>query len=301
MFPIAFHQSYIHPVPENHRFPMEKYSLLPQYLLNQNIVSKDWFFTPTMASIQELELAHDSQYIKNFINLKLDPKAVRKTGFVHNKELIERELYLVKGAVEGAKKAISSQVAFNIAGGTHHAYYGHGEGFCMLNDQAVAACVLLKEQKASKILFIDLDVHQGNGTANIFQNENRVFTFSMHGKNNYPFKKEQSSLDIELEDHTSDKVYLQFLENSLEKITSIFKPDFIFYQAGVDILASDKLGKLGCSIAGCKQRDEIVFSYAKEYNIPIQCSMGGGYSPDINIIIKARTNTFISAKKVFSL
>lgn len=299
MFPIAFHPSYIHPVPENHRFPMEKYRLLPEYLLKEGIVAHDWFFEPTLATVEELILVHDAQYVKDFINLRLDASATRKTGFVHNKELVERELYLVKGAIEGARKAIKSKVAFNIAGGTHHAYQAHGEGFCMLNDQAVAAGVLLKEQLAKNILFIDLDVHQGNGTADIFQNEERVFTFSMHGKNNYPFKKEQSSLDIALEDNISDVEYLQLLNTHLQQIMNTFQPDFIFYQSGVDILESDKLGKMGCSLDGCKQRDLVVFSIAKQHDIPVQCSMGGGYSPDVSTIVQAHANTFLSAVEVF--
>lgn len=299
MFPIAFHPLYKHPVPENHRFPMEKYDLLPKQLLLEGIVSHDYFFEPRKATIEDLCLVHDELYVQRYLNLELDAREIRKTGFVHSQQLIDRELTLVQGTIDGSLKAFEQEIAFNIAGGTHHAFTSHGEGFCMLHDQAVAAAYLLKHEKASKVLFVDLDVHQGNGTAEIFQNNSNVFTFSMHGKTNYPFKKEKSDLDIELEDGTTDEVYLWLLENHLESLIVSEKPDFIFYQAGVDILETDKLGKINCSIEGCKQRDFHVFGLAKKYQIPIQCSMGGGYSPNLTTILKAHTNTFKIAKELF--
>lgn len=299
MFSIAYHSIYNHPVPENHRFPMEKYQLLPKQLLLEGIVTEDCFFKPEKASLQDIYLAHNSDYVNRYTQLQLTDKERRKTGFVHCQQLIDRELTLVQGTIDGALNAFTQKVAFNIAGGTHHAFSGHGEGFCMLNDQAVAAAYLLKHNKVSKILIVDLDVHQGNGTAEIFKNNPQVFTFSMHGKSNYPFKKEQSNIDIDLEDGTTDEIYLTILENHLEKIIVQEQPDFIFYQAGVDILATDKLGKLNCTINGCKQRDEHVFSLAKKYNIPVQCSMGGGYSPNLATILQAHVNTFKVAKDLF--
>ena len=169
----------------------------------------------------------------------------------------------------------------------------------MLNDQAIAAHYLLDNALANKILIIDLDVHQGNGTAEIFKNTTSVFTFSMHGKTNYPFKKEISDLDIPLNDDTNDATYLSILAEVLPTIINQQKPDFIFYLAGVDILKTDKLGKLSCSIEGCKKRDELVFTICKEKNIPVQVSMGGGYSPEIKTIIEAHANTFRAAKNIF--
>lgn len=299
MFRIAFHPIYQHPVPENHRFPMEKYDLLPKQLLLENIVSQEQFFTPKMASIEDICLVHDEDYVQRYLNLQLTEKEIRLTGFKHCQQLVDRERTLVQGTIDGALFALQDGVAFNIAGGTHHAFTAHGEGFCMLHDQAIAARYLLKHNLATKILFVDLDVHQGNGTAEIFRNDNRVFTFSMHGQTNYPFKKEISDVDIALEDGTDDAMYLSLLEKHLETIIQQVKPDFIFYQAGVDILETDKLGKVNCSIEGCKQRDELVFSLAKHYSIPIQCSMGGGYSPNLTIILKAHTNTYRVASDFF--
>ena len=182
MFSIAYHSIYNHPVPENHRFPMEKYQLLPKQLLLEGIVTEDCFFKPAQASLQDIYLAHNPDYVNRYTQLQLTDKERRKTGFVHCQQLIDRELTLVQGTIDGALNAFNQKVAFNIAGGTHHAFSGHGEGFCMLNDQAVAAAYLLKYNKASKILIVDLDVHQGNGTAEIFKNNPQVFTFSMHGK-----------------------------------------------------------------------------------------------------------------------
>ena len=232
------------------------------------------------------------------LNLTLDPKAARKIGFPLSKELVERELRIAQGTILGSEKAFETKVAFNIAGGTHHAYSNHGEAFCLLNDQAIAAQYLLDKKLAKKILIIDLDVHQGNGTAEIFQNNDNVFTFSTHGKSNYPFKKETSDLDIAFEDNTSDEDFLKTISEIIPKLIEQQKPDFIFYLAGVDILASDKLGKLGCSIDGCKKRDAIVFQNCERYQIPVQVSMGGGYSPEIKTIIEAHANTYRVAKDI---
>jgi len=187
----------------------------------------------------------------------------------------------------------------NIAGGTHHAYSDHGEAFCLLNDQAIGARYLLDTGLAQKILIVDLDVHQGNGTAEIFQNDPRVFTFSMHGAANYPFRKEQSDLDIDLETGTDDATYLKMLRETLPRLIDEQQPDFICYLSGVDILDTDKLGKLGCTLAGCKSRDHYVLELCKSYQIPVQCSMGGGYSPDIKIIIEAHANTFRQAQEIY--
>ena len=298
MFSIAFHPIFKHPLPEGHRFPMLKYELLPQQLVHEGIAQKSDFFEPEIIPIEPVLRVHTKEYVSDLLDLTLDPKAARKIGFPLSKELVERELRIAQGTILGAEKAFENKVAFNIAGGTHHAYSNRGEAFCLLNDQAIAAQYLLDTRLAKKVLIIDLDVHQGNGTAEIFQKNDNVFTFSTHGKSNYPFKKETSDLDIAFEDNTSDDEFLKTISEIIPKLIEQEKPDFIFYLAGVDILASDKLGKLGCSIDGCKKRDEIVFQNCEHYQIPVQVSMGGGYSPEIKTIIEAHANTYRVAKDI---
>jgi acetoin utilization deacetylase AcuC-like enzyme len=298
MFPIAFHPIFKHPLPEGHRFPMLKYELLPQQLLHEGITQKSDFFEPEIIPIESVLRVHAKEYVSDLLQLTLEPKATRKIGFPLSKELVERELRIAQGTIIGAEKAFETKVAFNIAGGTHHAYSNRGEAFCLLNDQAIASQYLLDKKLVKKVLIIDLDVHQGNGTAEIFQKNDKVFTFSTHGKSNYPFKKETSDLDIAFDDNTSDDEFLKTISTFIPKLIEQQKPDFIFYLAGVDILASDKLGKLGCSIDGCKKRDEIVFQNCNRYQIPVQVSMGGGYSPDIKTIIDAHANTYRAAKDI---
>lgn len=300
MLPIAFHPIFKHPLPEGHRFPMLKYELLPQQLVHEGIAQKSDFFEPEIIPIETVLKVHTKEYVSDLLDLTLDPKAARKIGFPLSKELVERELRIAQGTIIGAEKAFETKVAFNIAGGTHHAYSNRGEAFCLLNDQAISAQYLLDKKLAKKILIIDLDVHQGNGTAEIFQKNDKVFTFSTHGKSNYPFKKETSDLDIAFDDNTSDDEFLKTISTIVPKLIEQQKPDFIFYLAGVDILASDKLGKLGCTIEGCKKRDEIVFQNCNRYQIPVQVSMGGGYSPEIKTIIEAHTNTYRVAHDIFS-
>ncbi|WP_313806197.1 histone deacetylase [Flavobacterium sp.] len=299
MFPIAYHPIYKHPLPEGHRFPMIKYELLPQQLIHEGIVSEAAFFEPELPDLKHVYAVHEKDYVDALLKLTLDARAVRKIGFPLSAELVERELRLTQGTILGAEKALQTGIAFNIAGGTHHAYSNRGEAFCLLNDQAVAAQYLLNEKLAKKILIVDLDVHQGNGTAEIFQNNPNVFTFSMHGKSNYPFKKEKSDLDIELHDHTEDAKFLELLHNTLPYLIENQQPDFIFYLSGVDILATDKLGKLSCSLEGCKKRDEFVFSLCSQFEIPVQVSMGGGYSPEIKTIIEAHAATYRAANSIY--
>ena len=299
MIKVAWHPSYVHPVPDGHRFPMEKYELLPMRLIREGIISEDNFFEPSQGLTYNLDV-HDSEYLRRLFNLELTKKEVRASGFTLSQELIQRELRITNGTVEGALWALNNRsAAFNIAGGTHHASANKAEGFCLLNDQAIASSYLLENTKVSQILIIDLDVHQGNGTAQIFKNINNVYTFSMHGANNYPYHKPPSDLDIPLPDNTDDKKYLSLLKKYLPNIMTEINPDFIFYLAGVDILAEDKLGRLGLTLNGCKERDELVFSLAKVSNIPIMTTMGGGYAPDIKIILEAHCNTFRSASNIF--
>ena len=300
MLKIAYHKIYNHPLPEGHRFPMLKYELLPEQLLHEGTCNSENFFEPERMSNEAPILAiHDPEYFYNLLNITLDKRAVRKIGFPLSEVLVEREITIADGTIKASKFALEHGIAMNIAGGTHHAYANSGEAFCMLNDQAIGARFLQNNNLVNKILIVDLDVHQGNGTAKIFQGDDSVFTFSMHGKSNYPFKKEESDLDIPLENNTDDITYLKILKKTLPKLIDNQKPDFIYYLCGVDVVASDKLGKLGMTIEGCKERDRFVLETCKQYNIPVMCSMGGGYSPDIKIIIEAHANTFRLAQEIF--
>jgi acetoin utilization deacetylase AcuC-like enzyme len=278
---------------------MSKYEVLPQQLLYEGTLSESNIFNPEPLQEKWIVRTHDESYWQKLLTLSLTPQEVRRTGFPLTKELVDREIIIANGTLQCALFAKQHGIAMNIAGGTHHAFTDRGEGFCLLNDIAIAANYLLDNELAKQILVVDLDVHQGNGTAQIFRNENRVFTFSMHGANNYPLKKEQSDLDIGLKDFTTDDFYLNTLMVNLNHLMEHVQPDFIFYQSGVDILETDKLGRLSVSRQGCKQRDRFVLNTAKQNNIPIVASMGGGYSPDFKDIIEAHANTFRLAQEIF--
>jgi len=298
--PIAYHKKYKLKLPKGHRFPMEKYELLPLQLIHEGVSDKSHFFLPKPAKLDDVLEIHDKAYVMKLINLDLNKSEIRKIGFPLTKELINREFLITGGTIMGAKKALKYGISMNIAGGTHHAFSNRGEAFCLLNDQAIAAKYLLSNKKINKILIVDLDVHQGNGTASIFKSNENVFTFSMHGAKNFPFKKEKSDLDIELEDNTSDKIYLNKLEDAIDHLINEINPQFIFYLSGVDVISTDKLGRLSLSLEGCKRRDQIIFSICKNKKIPIQCSMGGGYSKDLKTIVNAHSNTFKVANEIFT-
>ena len=298
MLKIAYHPIYKHPLPEGHRFPMMKYELLPQQLIHEGTCTEENFFEPEIPNDKHIVAVHDPEYFYDLLNIMISPKMARKIGFPLSEDLVERERIIADGTIKGCDFALEYGIAMNIAGGTHHAYSDHGEAFCMLNDQAIGAKYLIKKGLAKKILIVDLDVHQGNGTAEIFQNDDAVFTFSMHGEGNYPFKKEKSDLDISLPKGTTDETYLSILKEKLPQLIKSVQPDFIFYLCGVDILESDKLGTLGMTIEGCKKRDEYVLKTCHNFKIPVQCSMGGGYSPDIKVIVEAHANTFRVAQNL---
>lgn len=299
MIHIAFHPSYKHDLPENHKFPMLKYSELVKRILEEKIFEKKNFFQPDPIDENLLTLTHTEEYLRKVKSLTLDPKEERRMGFPQSKELYIRELRITNGTLEGAMLAKQNGLSFNIAGGTHHGFSYKGEGFCIFNDVAVAANSMLYNGDARKILVIDLDVHQGNGTAEIFGKEPRVFTYSVHGKNNYPLKKEVSDKDTELDDLTKDEEYLNIISDEIPYLLDSEKPDFVFYQAGVDVLESDKFGRLSLSIEGTKKRDEIVFSECKKRGLPISCTMGGGYSKDLNLILEAHLNTYRMGKSYY--
>ena len=299
MLKIAFDDIYIYPLDKDHRFPMVKYELIPQQLIREGTCTQSNFFSPEKINDNYVLLTHEENYYKRFSNLMLTEKEERPIGFPMSRSLVEREKIIASGTIKCCEFSIKNKVSMNIAGGTHHAFSDRGEAFCMLNDQAIAANYLIHKNLCSKILIVDLDVHQGNGTASIFKDNSSVFTLSFHGKNNYPFRKEESDFDLSLDDGTSDKYYLKKLKEILPKIIDEFEPDFIFYLSGVDILENDKLGKLSMSIDGSLRRDKFIFELCKKNNIPVQVSMGGGYSQNLKNIIEAHANTFRIAQEVF--
>lgn len=271
---------------------MEKYELLPQQLMYEGTLSKKNFFNPTPCKEADILEVHSKAYLESLQNLTLSKTDIRRSGFPLSKELIEREVLIAGGTVACSEYARQFGIAFNIAGGTHHAFSDRPEGFCLLNDQAIAAKRLVNKGHAKRVLIVDLDVHQGNGTAEIFANDSSVFTFSMHGRKNYPLKKEHSDLDVALADKTGDGEYLKELNVNIQYILQNFHPDFVFYQAGVDVLGTDKLGRLGLTLQGCAERDELVFQTFRSLDIPMVVCMGGGYSPKIGHILDAHANTY---------
>lgn len=301
MLKIAFDPIYAHPLPEGHRFPMIKYELIPEQLLYEGSIEAAGLFSPSVCTDETILLTHTPGYLAKLKLQQLDAREQRQIGFPQSPMLTRRELVITQGTIDCCFFALQYGVALNVAGGTHHAFADRGEGFCLLNDFAVAANYLLSKSVLSNILIIDLDVHQGNGTASIFANEPRVFTFSMHGRHNYPFRKEQSDLDLPLEDGIGDSDYLHLLNISLQKISSQFSPDIVFYLSGVDVLKTDKFGKLKLTMEGCRLRDEMVFRFCRQIGSPCVVAMGGGYSPEARTIVEAHCNTFRTAKSIYEL
>lgn len=299
MLRISFHPAYNHPVPEGHRFPMLKYDLIAEQLVYEGTISESNLVTPSKIAAADLLRTHDSAYIHKLDTLTLSPSEIRKIGFELTASLVYREGVIMQGTIDAALAAVKDGIGMNIAGGTHHAFKDRGEGFCLYNDIALAADYLLAHQLAKQVLVVDLDVHQGNGTAKMAEGNSKIFTFSMHGASNYPAHKEQSDLDIALPDKTEDAAYLKLLQENLSKLIDTVQPDHVFFQSGVDILATDKLGKLSISRKGCKERDHFVLNLCKQNNIPVTISLGGGYSESIIDIVEAHCNTFRLAQELY--
>nr|WP_305121196.1 histone deacetylase [Pedobacter xinjiangensis] len=271
---------------------MIKYELIPEQLLYEGLITEDNLFSPELVDEEIITSTHDEEYWERLRNLRLTEKEIRRSGFPLSEKLVEREMRIVRGTIDGCLFALKYGVAFNVAGGTHHAGTNWAEGFCLLNDQAIAANYLIESKLSSRILIIDLDVHQGNGTAQIFEHNSDVFTFSMHAENNFPFRKERSDWDIGLPNNTGDTEYLDVLRKSLLSLFEKVKPDFVFYLSGVDVLHTDKIGHLSLSKEACKERDRLIFEHCKKFKVPVQVSMGGGYSARISDIVEAHCNTF---------
>ncbi len=297
-FRLFYSPHYYADIGEGHVFPIKKFELVRDRLLDECTLSEDEIFEPQPANIEDLLLVHTEDYIDRLIKGELTAKEVRKLGLPWSKSLVRRTFLAVSGTINAARFALESGIASNLAGGTHHSFPDRGEGFCVLNDVAVAVRVLQKENLADRFLIVDCDVHQGNGTAFIFKNDENVFTFSMHGAKNYPLHKEISNLDIELPDKTGDREYIETLEQALSRI-SLHDPDIIFYLGGADPFEKDKLGRLGLTKEGLMKRDETVLRFAKENHTPIVTVMSGGYALDINDTVEIHANTIRAVKKVF--
>ena len=281
--PIVNHPDYVAKINDDNKFPIKKFGELANYLKENNIVKK--FFVPNRCSFETLNQAHSKDYINNIQNKTLDDLGQKKIGFPLNDSVVQRSFVATGGTVLASKLAINSGLACNTAGGSHHASFNEGAGFCVFNDVAVGAKYLQKKGYARKILIVDLDVHQGNGTAKIFKDDNSVFTFSMHCKSNYPAKKARSDLDVELEDNLEDKEYLETLKKYLFYLNDETF-DFVYYIAGVDIHHDDRLGKLKISDDGIKTRDQLVINNFYKKKIPLCGVLGGGYNKDFNKLIE---------------
>ena len=286
---------FVLPLPDGHKFPMSKYSRLRERILAEGIVSSDDLHEAPLAAIDDLRLVHAAAYVDAVLNGTVAPEIQRRIGFPWSPQMVERSRRSVGATIAAAHAALDDGVAANLAGGTHHAFADRGEGFCVFNDVAVAARVLQRDQLARRIAIVDLDVHQGNGTAAIFSGDESVFTFSMHGDKNFPFKKELSDLDVPLADGTGDDEYLSLLESHLTAVLNRHQPDFVFYLAGADPFEGDRLGRLKMTIHGLKRRDEIVLDACIKARLPIAISMSGGYATDVDAIVAIHTNTIRTA------
>ena len=285
-------------IGEGHVFPIRKFELVRDRLFTEGTLKPEEIFEPEPARVEDLLLVHTEDYISRLVGGELTAKEIRKLGLPWSRSLVRRSFHAISGTINAARSALQEGISSNLAGGTHHAYPDRGEGFCVLNDVAVAIRVLQREKLAEKFLVVDCDVHQGNGTAYIFQNDPSVFTFSMHGAKNYPLHKEKSSLDIELADGTGDAEFLEILEEALPRVF-LHNPDIIFYLGGADPYEKDKLGRLNLSIEGLRKRDETVLEFAREHHTPIVTTMSGGYALDINDTVEIHSNTIRAVKKIF--
>jgi acetoin utilization deacetylase AcuC-like enzyme len=285
--PVVNHKDYVAKIDDDHKFPIKKFGELAKYLIEKEVVSK--FYEPNPCSIETLKEAHSEKYILDVQNKKLSEKDIKKIGFPLNESVVRRSFVATGGTVLASKLAINFGLACNTAGGSHHANFDGGAGYCVFNDVAVAAKYLLNRGLANRILIVDLDVHQGNGNSDIFKDNRNVFTFSMHSKSNYPAKKSLSDLDVELKDNTEDKEYLDILKFNLANLNDE-NFDFVFYIAGVDIHHEDRLGKLKITDQGINLRDNIVIDNFFSKRIPICGVLGGGYNKDFNKLIELHSS-----------
>lgn len=296
----AFHSDrYTVPLPEGHRFPIEKYRMLRQLLLEREVLMPAQLAEAPLAHRDELALVHGAHYLHDVFEGGLDAAAQRRIGLPWSPELVLRSRASVGGTLAAAREALRRGISGNLAGGTHHAFADHGEGYCVFNDIAVATRVLQREGAVRRVAVIDLDVHQGNGTASIFAGDACVFTFSMHGEKNFPFRKQLSHLDVALPDGTGDDAYLEALRHHLPHVIDRARPDLVFYQAGVDPLAEDTLGRLSMTLEGLRARDAYVLGTARAKGLPMVLTMGGGYARPISRTLEAHAGTYETAVRLF--
>lgn len=292
---VSYAPGYYAPIPDEHIFPMKKFKGLYRYLTQQELIHSSDVIAPSMVDMANLMTVHSARYTKGIMDGSLDDRELRKLGLPWSKGLAIRSRLAVQGTINAALMALQDGIAGNLAGGTHHAMPDYGEGFCVFNDVAVAINVMQQSMWARKILVIDCDVHQGNGTAEICKNNPDVFTFSVHGEKNYPFKKPPSTLDIGLPDQTGDKEYLQTLGDALDNIFEQFDPDLVFYLGGIDPLESDHFGRLSLSLKGLKQRDHTVVKKVTDQNIPLVLLLSGGYAPTLKETVRAHALMYKAA------
>ena len=297
--PIIYHPDYVAPMPPGHRFPMGKFRHLRDLLLQDEVVTPDQFYEPDLLSRDWLELVHTPEYVQDYCNGTLSPKALRRIGLPWSPPLVARTCIAVSGTVLAAQLALQVGLACNTAGGTHHAFPGYGSGFCIFNDLAIAARVIQQQQLAQKILIVDLDVHQGDGTAFIFQDDPSVFTFSMHCEINFPSHKESSNLDVGLAAGLEDEPYLQTLAQYLPDLLSQVKPDLVLYDAGVDVHAEDRLGKLALTNSGIRRRELQVLHTCLSQGYPVACVIGGGYADDFTALVYRHSLLHRAADEMF--
>lgn len=292
MIRLSYSEKHPIPLPEGHRFPIQKYKLVREQLEYEGAITPAQLFVPDFVEDSVIHLTHSAAWWDRAKRRALDVHEYRRIGFPNTEELVLRSISSASATVQCALNALEDGAGMNLAGGTHHAFFDRGEGFCLLNDIAIAANYLLNQGLVKQILVVDLDVHQGNGTASLFSEESRVFTFSMHCKDNYPFKKETSDLDVALPAYCDDRRYLDALQKHIPRLMEELSPDIVFYQAGVDVLATDKLGKLSLSKAACRERDHWVISNARARDLPLVLVMGGGYSERLSTIVNAHCETY---------
>ena len=283
--------TFVLPLPEKHRFPMAKYELLRKAIQTDQILSqKVRLELPPAATDEQLTQVHDLDYLKSLKEGKLDPKIERRIGFPYSPGMLERSRRSVGATLAACRAALKDGVAVNLAGGTHHAFADRGEGFCVFNDTAVALRTLQNAGDIERAVVIDTDVHQGNGTAHILENDESIFTFSIHGEKNFPFRKERSDLDIGLPDGTEDDDYLAALEGALKKMTRV-PADFCIFQSGADPYHGDKLGRLSLTFEGLRKRDRMVLDWCRRRALPVAVTMGGGYCPEVDKIVSIHLQT----------
>jgi acetoin utilization deacetylase AcuC-like enzyme len=286
---------FVLPLPEGHKFPMSKYARLRERVIAEGIISPTDLHEALPAAWEDLALVHTAAYLRDVERGSLPPEKQRRIGFPWSPQMVERARRSVGATIQAAHAALDDGIAANLAGGTHHAFSDHGEGFCIFNDVAVAARVLLRDALARRIAVIDCDVHQGNGTASIFAGESAVFTFSIHGAQNFPFHKETSDLDATLEDNATDSEYLALLERHVPHVLDASAAEVVFYVSGADPYEGDRLGRLKVTIEGLRQRDRFVFAECRARHIPVVVTMAGGYASDIDAIVAIHTNTIREA------